>query len=434
MSISRRRFLGGAGALVALPAFESLMPAKAHAAEVATSPQRLLVYFLPNGRMPATWVPAGVGSAFNLPTASSGLTSLKSDLHFMSGFDHRAAREAAAIADHAKGTGPILTNYAFNANNPLNNAISFDQVLVRELKPTTRFASLQWGTGQPAPCDFGPATCTYTQCISWKGSGEPLSPVGNPLTAFNSLFAGSGEGATEIERAKRRASMKSVLDYVSADATQLKGQLSKSDTVRLDEYLSSVRELELRITAPPMNTCASGQAPAASLDYQSQVRAFHDLIVIALQCDLTRYITFMIEYGLSGRSHPFVQSTGGHHALTHGGTGVLDQLVRLEKWQCDMGAELARKLKATNDAFGVPLLDNTAMLFLPDMGNPSVHDHEDLAPVIVGKLGGKLKTGICSRYNKEPLGNLYVALGKAFGLNMTTFGIDGVKAVSNVLV
>ncbi len=433
MTVSRRRFLGGAGALVALPAFESLMPRAS--AQTATSPLRLLVYFLPNGRTPATWVPAGAGGAFTLPTASSGLASLKADLHFMSGFDHRAAREAAAIADHAKGTGPILTNFAFNANSPLNNAISFDQLLVKELKPTTRFASLQWGTGQPAPCDFGPATCTYTQCISWKGSGEPLSPVGNPLTAFNTLFAGSGEGATELERARRRASMKSVLDYVSDDATRLKGQLSKGDSARLDEYLTSVRELEQRITVPQPSTCASGQPPAATLDYPSQVRAFHDLIVIALQCDLTRYLTFMIEYGLSGRSHPFVQSTGGHHALTHGGPGVLDQLVRLEKWQCDMGAELARKLKTTNDAFGVPLLDNTAMLMIPDMGDPSVHDHENLAPVLVGKLGGKLKTGIASRYTREPLGNLYVALGQAFGVpNMTKFGVDGVKAVGDVLI
>ncbi len=432
MTFSRRRFLGGAGALVALPAFESLLPTRAFAQPA--SPQRLLVYFLPNGRTPASWIPAGAGSAFTLPTASTGLNPLKADLNFLAGFDHRAAREAAAIADHGKGTGPILTNFSFNANSPLNNGISFDQLLVQKLKPTTRFASIQWGTGQPAPCDFGPATCTYTQCVSWKGSGEPLSPVTNPLTAFNALFAGSGEGATEIERARRRASMKSVLDYVSDDATGLKGQLSKGDTARLDEYLTSVRELEKRVTVAETNTCAPGTAPASGLDYQAQVRAFHDLIVIALRCDLTRYLTFMIEYGLSGRSHPFVNSNGGHHALTHGGAGVLDQLVRLEKWQCDMGAELAMKLKTTLDANGAPLLDNTAMLFLPDMGDPSVHDHTALAPIVVGKLGGKLRTGVSNKLNHEPLGNLYVALGQAFGVPMTTFGVDGVKPVNGLLI
>ncbi len=358
---------------------------------------------------------------------------MKADLNFLAGFDHRAAREAAAIADHAKGTGPILTNFAFNANTPLNNAISFDQVLVRDLKPNTRFASLQWGAGQPAPCDFGPTTCTYTQCISWKGNGEPLSPVTNPLTAFNTLFAGSGEGATEAERARRRASMKSVLDYVTDDASSLKNELSKGDTARLDEYLTSVRELEKRVTEPPTSTCTPGAAPAAGLDYPAQVRAFHDLIVIAMRCDLSRYLTFMIEYGLSGRSHPFVNSTGGHHALTHGGAGVLDQLVRLEKWQCDMGAELAMKLKATKDLNDVPLLDNTAMLFLPDMGDPAPHDHTALAPIVVGKLGGKLRTNVSNKFNKEPLGNLFVGLGQAFGLPMNTFGVDGTKPVAGLL-
>ncbi|MBX7101501.1 MAG: DUF1552 domain-containing protein [Myxococcaceae bacterium] len=432
MSLSRRRFLGGAGALVALPAFESLWPRRA-AAAAPTSPDRLLVYFLPNGRTPATWVPAAAGTSYTLPLASSGLNPFKSQLTFMSGFDHRAAREAAAIADHAKGTGPVLTNFAFNANTPLNNGISFDQLLVRELKPTTRFASLQWGAGQPAPCDFGPSTCTYTQCISWKGAGEPLGPVTSPLTAFNQLFAGSGEGATEAERARRRGSLKSVLDTVSGEAKSLKGQLSKGDGVRLDEYLSSVRELELRLTTPPSSTCTPGQAPAASLDYPSQVRAFHDLMVLALQCDLSRYVTFMIEYGLSGRSHPFVQSYGGHHALTHGGAAVLDQLVRLEKWQCDMGAELLGKLKAAKDASGASLLDSTAVLMIPDMGDPSVHDHENLAPVLVGTLNGKLKPGKAVRYAKEPLGNLYVSLAKAFGLTLPRFGVDGVKVLGELL-
>lgn len=432
MKLERRRFLRGVGAMVALPAMESLMSREALAQ--ATSPQRFLVYLLPNGRMPATWVPATQGAGFTCPFTSSALNSLKADVHFMSGFDHRAGREAAAIADHGKGTGPILTNFAFNANRPLENGISFDQLLVKELKPSTRFASLQWGAGQPAPCDFGPATCTYTQCISWKGTGEPLGPVTNPLTAFNQLFASDGEGATEAERARRRASLKSVLDLVKDDATALKKQLSSGDTKRLDEYLTSVREVELRLTQPASTGCAPGPAPASGLDYQAQVRAFHDLIVLAFRCDLTRYLTFMIEYGLSGRSHPFVQSFGGHHALTHAGAGGLGELNRLEKWQCDMGVELATKLKATKDAFGKPLLDSMAMLFLPDMGDPSVHDHTNIAPAIVGNCNGKLKTGTYTRYANEPLGNLYVMLGRAFGLaTMNTFGVDGVRPVPGVL-
>ncbi len=427
MSISRRRFLGGAAALVALPAFESL-------ALPRSSAKRFLVYFLPNGRTPTTWVPSVQGTGFNFPTALAPLQSLRSDLFVMSGFYHTAAKLSRGAGDHALGTGPLLTNVPFDRPSTLQSDISLDQLLARELKTPTRFPSLQWGCGQAAACDFG-ASCTYTQTLSWSGPGAPLAPVCKPLVAFNQLFSGTDEGATQAEQARRRESLKSVLDYVTADAKSLQTRLSPSDKVRLDEYLTSVRELELRITQPAGAGCDSGPGPSASLDYPAQVRAFNDMIVLAFKCDQTRIITFMIEYGLSSRSHPFIDAVGGHHALTHAGPGEpFNRLVRLETWQCEQAAYVANKLKSTLDADGVPLLDNTAMLLLPDMGEAAVHNHEDLAPVMVGKLGGALRTGRASRYNQAPLGNLYVAILQAFGLKgMSTFGCDGTAPLTDIM-
>jgi len=424
MAVSRRRFLGGAGALIALPALELLRAPRAHS-EPEAARKRLLVYFVPNGRNPATWVPPETGEAFSFPQALSPLQDLKGDLIHLSGLFHTSATLSSGTGDHALGTGTIL-NCAPYPNGAIHGDISMDQALVASLQPSTRFPSLQWGAGEPMACDFG-ASCIYTQAISWAGPQAPLSPTINPRVAFDQMFAGTDEGSTEEEKARRRASFVSVLDYVHDDARILQSKLGTNDRQKLEEYFTSVRELEKRITQPVELTCDPGQGPIDALDYPSRVQAFNDLIILAFQCDQTRVITFMIENGLSGRSHPFIQAPGGHHAITHGGAGDLPQLIALETWQAQQAAYVAQRLKTTLDDEGVPLLDNTAMLILPDMGAGSTHDHTNLAPVLVGKCGGALRTNQALKCGGAPLGNLYVALLQAFGVQTTTFGVDGVE-------
>lgn len=433
MKLSRRHFLGGAGALVALPALESMAPRRARAQSKPA--QRFVVYFLPNGRVPETWIPNASGAAFELPSVSASLAPFKEDMIFCSGLYHTAAQEAGSVTqagDHAKGTGPILTCAKIDEFQNLNNDVSLDQALVQALAPTTRFPSLQWGAGQPAACDFV-ASCVYTHCISWSEPGKPLSPVLDPLTAFNELFGGTDEGATAAQREIRRRSFASVLDYVLDDAGSFATTLNAPDRNKLDEYFTAVRELEQRLTSPAA-MCETGPAPGASLEYPDAVRAFNDLMVLALRCDQSRFITFMIENGLSGRSHPFIDAEGGHHALSHfGNDDDRARLLRLETWQCEQAADLATKLKAITEPDGSTLLDNTALLLLPDMGFGNPHDHTNLAPVVIGKAGGALATGQSLAFSSAPLGNLYVTLLQAFGVATETFGMDGVAALPGLL-
>ena len=430
MRFSRRRILGGAGALVALPMFGVLRPRFARS-EPQPPPRRLLVYFLPNGRVPANWVPPEQGPEFSLPPTLQPLAPLKADMIAMSGLYHTAAKLSAGTGDHALGTGTIL-NCAPYPDGGLHGDISMDQALVKALAPATRFPSLQWGAGEPMACDFG-AACSYTQSISWAGPQAPLAPVINPRTAFNQLFAGSDEGATAAEQALRRESLKSVLDYVLADADSLNTRLGAADRQKLDEYFTSVRELETRLTQPA-GQCESGPAPAEGLDYLGRVQAFNDLIALTFQCDQSRVITFMIENGLSGRSHPFIGAPGGHHGLTHGaGDDAAGQLLLLETWQAQQAAALAVKLKGMLDVDGSSVLDNTAMLLLPDMGDGGAHDHTDLAPVLVGRCGGALRTQQSLHYDAAPLGDMYVALLRAFGVDAATFGVDGVAPLDGLL-
>ena len=431
MQLSRRWFLGGAGALIALPSLE-LFAAKPARSQAAQAPQRFVVYFLPNGRMPASWVPGQLGTDFTLPAASASLEPFKSQLLFLSGLFHHAAQDSTAAGDHARGTGTLLTSTTLHDFNQLTNDISVDQAIVKALQPKTRFPSLQWGAGEPSACDFG-ASCTYTQTISWAAPGMPLSPITDPLTAFNQLFGGSSEGATAEQQAIRHASLVSVLDYAEADAKQLQKKLGKVDQAKLDEYFTAVRELETRLQSP-LGACEIGQPPSAGLGYQERVVAFNDLMVLALKCDQSRVVTFMLENGLSSRSHPFINAIAGHHALSHDGSpDGRAALLRLEKWQCEQAADFATKLKAVTDVDGSSLLDNTALLLMPDMGDGNPHDHTNVAPALLGGCRGAIDFGKVVDFKGAPLGNLHVTLLQMMGATNTTFGQDGVAALPGVL-
>lgn len=429
MNWTRRKFLGGAAALVALPAFGLARPRHAASGPRAAPPKRFLVYFLPNGRVPGNWIPPEAGPAFSFPPALAPFAPLQSDLICLSGLVHTSALMSTGTGDHALGTGTILNCWPY-PDGGLHGEISMDQKLVQALAPPTRFPSLQWGAGEPMACDFG-AACAYTQSISWAGPQRPLAPVINPRTAFHQLFGGTDEGATAAEQAQRRASLKSVLDYVLDDAASLRSQLGNADRARLDEYFTAVRELETRLESPA-GMCDAGPGPGEGLDYPGRVQAFNDLIALAFQCDQTRVLTFMIENGLSGRAHPFIDAPGGHHGLTHGaGVDAPGQLRRLETWQAQMAADLAIKLKGMIEPDGSPLLDNMAMLVLTDMGDGGPHDHSSLAQVLVGRCQGALQTGQALPQPGQPLGNMYVSLLRAFGVE-SPFGVDGVAPLPGV--
>ncbi len=431
--VSRRRWLVGAGTLFALPALEYFQ-AKPARSQGVTAPQRLLVYFVPNGRVPEWWVPAETGESFTLGPTSSALEPFKSEMIFLSGLLHTAGQNSSGAGDHARGTGSILTCKTMTDFTKLeSNSISFDQALVQALAPPTRFPSVQWTAGEPGPCDFV-SSCMFTQTLSWAGPGNPLSPIAAPLTAFNQLFAGTDEGATAEAQAVRRQSLQSVLDFAREDARDLEQALGAKDREKLEEYFTAVRELELRLTQGAAE-CDSGQAPAAELDYQARVAAFHELITLAFSCDLTRVATFMIEYGLSGRAHPFVDAPGGHHALSHDlSEQGRAELQRIESWECEQAAALAAKLKATSDVDGKSLFDNTVMLLISDMGLGANHDHTNVAPVLLGRGGGKLNVGRAANLAGAPLGDLYVTLLQAFGLQASAFGDDGSAALPGIVV
>lgn len=435
--ISRRRWLKGAfSTLLALPALEYFSPPTAAA---QTSPPRLLVYYLPNGRRPEWWVPAATPSGLVFPAQAAALQPFADRALSLVGLDNTAARNSPGAA-HAMGTATVMTGTAIPDLVGHKNGISLDQAIATAIDPPTRFQSLQWSAGEPGPCDVGGASCAYTQSISWAGYGSPLIPTIDPQSAFDRLFKSATDGLTGEAGEIRRRSIGSVLDTVKGSAESLETRLGRDDRERIDEYFTALRELEKSLSSESGACEVPIDGPGGALSYPDRVQAFHALIKLAFQCDQTRILSFMIEFGLSGRSHDFIDAAGGHHALSHyTSTDELLRLERLETWHAQQIAHLLHLLAETPSGAGASLLDETLVLVIPSMGEGSSHDHAANCPLLFGGGGLLQTTGHQIVASGTPLANLHVTLLEAFGVEATfgptgaIFGDDGTAAIPGVI-
>ncbi len=435
--LTRRRFLRGAGtAMLALPFLEYFRPTRA--AAHACMPPRLLVYYFPNGRRPEWWVPAG-GDSLTFSAQSASLQPFASRALSLVGLDNTAARNSPGAA-HAMGTGTIMTGTTIPDLVGLKNGVSLDQVLAQNLDLSTRFKSLQWSAGEPGPCDVGGASCAYTQSISWSGFASPLIPTIDPAMAFDRLFNSGTDGLVGPAGDLRRQSVRSVLDFVNEDARALESVLGAGDKVRLDEYFTSLRELERSVTADEASCERPSLGPAGGLPYPDRVAAFHQLVKLAFQCDQTRIISFMIEFGLSGRSHDFLDAPGAHHGLSHFTDATqLARLERVESWHTQQLAAMLQILAESPGLEGGSLLDETLVLAIGSMGAGSNHDHANNSPLLFGGKGQLNTTGRQIVASGTPLANLHVTLLQAFGVTGqfgaggAIFGDNGTGEIPGVL-
>lgn len=439
--LGRRRWMQLAAASLSLPTLEIFAGSGAAAAPPTRRP-KLLIYHNPNGREPAWWVPsAQAGGGLVFPEESKALQPYGRRALSLRGLSNKAALASPGAA-HAMGTGTLLTSTAIANFNGVLNGISVDQAIAKNVDFGTRFSSLQWSTGEPGPCDVGNAPCAYTQCVSWAGKAQPLAAVIDPRTAFDQLFAAGADGLSGARGLTRKESLGSVLDFLSHEDADLRAELGRADQKRLDEYLTAVRSVERTIKTDG-SSCSSGAQPAEAIAYPERVEVFHDLMVLALSCEQTSVLSFMIEFDLSGRSHPFIDVNGGHHALSHDGSaGGRAQLQRLETWYSQKVASLLAKMEATATSDGRSLLDDTVVLVIPSMGLGNSHDHGNNASLLVGGKDVVRADGRALDFGGASLANLHVTLLKAFGVDDSLdfgakgarFGDDGDRVLDGVLV
>jgi hypothetical protein len=439
--LTRRRWLlGASSAALALPALEIFTPRPAAAA--ATKP-RLLVYYLPNGRKPEWWVPTTSGGVLTFPGQAAALQPFADQALSLVNLSNNAALASPGAA-HAMGTGTVMTGVTIPgiAGGALHNDITLDQLIVRELAPQTRFSSLQFSAGEPGPCDVGGSSCAYTQSISWTGPASPLVPTIDPRAAYERLFGAGIDGLEGPAGELRRQSMRSVLDFVKDDSEALQQKLGQGDKHRLEEYFDAVRELEQNLFTEA--SCEDvGERPIGGLPYDERIDAFHQLIKLAFQCDQTRVISFMIEFGLSGRSHDFLGAPGGHHALSHyTDTSGRDRLEVVETYQAQKLGEMLGLLRATPSPSGGTLLDETIVLVIPSMGSGHNHDHANNCPILFGGKGTINADGRQIAFPAGalfPLPNLHVSLLHAYGIEGSfghsgaIFGDDGTAPIDGIV-
>ena len=321
---SRRRFLGGSAVALGLPFLESLIPRAARAQ--LTTPKRLIFYWIPNGLNMAKFRPATTGPGYALTPILTPLASLQNDFTVVTGLNNAPA-VPDGVGDHAAGTCAFITcSHANKSATVVKLGVSADQLAVAKIGTLTKLPSLQIGIdggSSAGDCDSG-YSCAYARNISWSAPATPVAKLTDPLTIFNQLFQGFDATASAADIAKRQAYSKSVLDAVLDDANGLLTKLGRSDTLKMQEFLTGIRELERRITDSVVPMCTMGAKPTVAMNYQTKVPIMNDLMVLGLQCDSTRIITFMLGNAVSNQTHPFLMSNGspitrGHHDISHHG-------------------------------------------------------------------------------------------------------------------
>lgn len=436
---SRRLFLRGAAASLALPFLPSALPREARA-NGGTSPVRLVFWYVPNGIQLQWWTPSVEGTGFDLPDILSPIAPLQDKALVLSGLDNQAAILPVA-GDHARGTGSFLTceTVVKTSGADIANGISVDQVAAQALGDQTLFPSLQLGMeggSSVGACDSG-YSCAYQRNISWSGPATPLPKMTDPRLVFARLFEGAEAGLTPEELERRRLLRLSVLDAVLDDANALHSALGRSDQLKLDEYMTGVRELELRLEQQDEQVCLAPDEPGAGLPFGTAVATMNELMAVALQCDLTRIATFMLGNGASGRDFSSVigsQVAGAHHQLSHHQNDpvALEKLRQIGQWEVQQFVELAQRLDAMDEGGG-SVLDRSLLMFSSEIADGNSHSHRNLPVLLMGGSDGLVDSGrhVVSP-DGTPIANLYLGLLERFGVFEDTFGSDGTTPLSEL--
>jgi len=438
--MSRRAFLGGAGAMLALPFLESIAPFGSKALGANSSlPVRLLFYYVPNGMHMPDFVPQTAGSDYELPQILTPLGAYRDQFNVISGLANRAGQDNVP-GDHARGTGSFLTctRVVKTAGDGIQNGISVDQVAAQALGGDTTFPSIQLGTAggsSVGDCDSG-YSCAYSRNISWAGPSTPLPKVTNPRLAFDRLFGGFDASLSAEVLERRRLYRLSILDSLVEDSLSLKTKLNAADNAKLDEYLTGIRELEIRTLNVEQAACTPGETPPDSFDFPLHIRLMSDIMVKAFQCDMTRVISFMMNNAGSNQTYPFLGVSGAHHEISHHQDipENFEKLTIIDEWELTQFAYLLDGLASVAEGEGT-LLDQCLVYFSSEIADGNSHQHTNLPVILAGRGGGASIPGRHIALNEEvPMANLFISMLAAQGVSVDSFGMDGTGPLSALTV
>jgi Protein of unknown function (DUF1552) len=432
--IPRRTILRGAGAALALPFLEAMVPAATALAQTAASPKpRFVGCFVPHGMAPGYWIPNKEGTDFEYPFCFKPLEPYRDQVTLISGLHSRSAEPPPGVtgADHWVAAAFLCANKPKKtAGADVYAGTTIDQIIAQKIGQDTLMPSMQLAVEDPGAnssnCGEG-YSCVYTNTISWSSPTQPLPMELNPQVVFERMF---GDGTTAEQREQRRARDRSILDSLNGSLSRLRRDFSASDRSRLDDYTENVREIERRLqiamkasTVAPTDMSVPVGVPQS---FDEHIKLQFDLLALAFQADITRIGTLLFARDLTGRTYPESEApTLGFHGGSHHGEDPrrIAEYAKLNQYHIKMLAHLVDNLRKTKDGDGT-LLDQSLVLYGTNMGNSNQHLHYDVPHVVAGGLNGKFKGGRHLAYPTKtiPTGNLLLSILDKFDIHQESIG------------
>ncbi len=416
-ALPRRTFLRGAGAALALPLLDAMVPAlSALRRTAAAPPPRLGFVFVPNGLILREFLPQTAGRDFDLPRILAPLAPYRDHLTVVSGLANAAGDALdASSGPHSRGSGCWLSGMRARRTEgaDIEAGKTIDQYAADVLGRETPLASLQLAlepnfmTGN---CEGG-YSCAYINTLSWRTATLPLPMETNPRVVFERLFGEPGDAAA---RHAQREIDRSILDGVSEDLARLHASLAPADRRTVSEYLDAVRDVEHRIQQTEQR---AADAPEIEQDaplgvppvFEDHARLMFDLLLLAYRADVTRVATFQIARELSHRAYTELGVPEAHHDISHHGNRAeaMEKNTRINEFHMRLFAHLVERMRDTPDGDG-SLLDNVILLYGAAFGDGNLHVPHNLPVALLGGGGGRLQPG---RHVKATFDTPFMNLG-----------------------
>jgi hypothetical protein len=435
--LSRRTFLRGVGVSLALPAFESLVAQSAVAAAgsgaaapaltASGAPLRMAFICVPNGVHQGHWWPNKTGKDFELTRTLQPLENVKQHVQILGGLDHlNAVGGLDGPGDHARASGTFLTGVRVRktAGADIHAGVSVDQVAAQRVGHLTRFPSLELtcdGVRKSGNCDSG-YSCAYQFNLSWSSATVPVSPEPNPRLVFERLFGAGAPSERRKSLALRREQQRSILDFIRDDTRSLESQLGGHDHQKLEEYLTSVREIESRLERAEKFKDFNGPAVETPVGipgtFREHIELMFDMMILAFQTDSTRIATFLLANEGSNRTFPDINIAEGHHNLSHhrNKKEPLDKIADIDRWYVLQFARFLQKMDSIKDIDGKSLLHNSMIVYGSGNGDGNRHNHDNLPVILAGSAGGTFLPGRHVKFKSQPMSNLYLSMLDRMGV------------------
>ena len=425
--IDRRMLLRGVGAAVAMPFLDAMRPALA-ATGAAKQARRVGVVYVPNGIVMKDWLVDKPGAAFTFSRILKPLEKFREDIVIVSGLSNHAAVKAKG-GGHAKASGSFLScaQPKYTAGADVRAGVTFDQIAAQKFAAETRVPSLQLGCEDSrmiGNCDTG-SSCAYTNSLSWKNEETPLAVEVNPRSVFERLFGTVDPSLDAATKARRALYKKSILDLTREHTTTLVKSLGAQDKRKMDEYLTSIREVETRIVKAESDPeIPLGEKPSGiPFAYEEYVKLMFDLQVVAFQADISRVSTMMLGREGSVRTYPEIGVPDPHHPLTHhrGHPDFIEKVTKINEFHVGLFAYFVERLRAVQEGEGT-LLDHSTILYGAALSDGNQHSNHNLPLLVAGHAGGQKGGRHVVAKPETPAANLFVNMLDRVGVAVERFG------------